>query len=204
MTRAWATIVLLIASIHAGCSVSGRMYPGPERSPEEIATVRTRSFIWLEEVDGKRIWLHPLLKAYMKPPAQLELLPGRHDIGVSYSRRDPGFVTYSVGLIHVQLDAKAGHDYFVDGDVFSSVPAPGRVAGGHMFLWINDLTAHEFALNNARFVDRAIDMHLRRIHVEQGIEARNKEADRLRDAGYGSVPCLQTRSSAVLTDVGGE
>jgi len=97
-----ATLTLL-----AGCAGPVATYPGPRRSPEEVATLRASHLSRVLRIDGRD-----------QGGKSFELLPGEHDLHVKFERRladlDQRFANSGETMrayCDVRFFAKAGHQY---------------------------------------------------------------------------------------------
>ncbi|MGE5237451.1 MAG: hypothetical protein ACM3ON_01475 [Chloroflexota bacterium] len=113
VTRLWAKVAMFLAvTILWGCGPSVvRVYPGSELPPDKTALLVFHEPIRVYAVDGQQVSLNF---------GGIEMLPGSHTVSIGYvnyfGMGDPGSMSgysYSIGEIHVDFDARAGHQYTV-------------------------------------------------------------------------------------------
>lgn len=122
---------MFILALLGGCSDSAtqiyKLYPGPQRSAQELAIVR------LVEVQGARF---DGLAASRGDWGEVHLLPGEHQVewgeefGVSVMIEPSGFAS---GSSSEKVDLEAGHSYTLKADRTTG-------HGYRMYFWIEDDT----------------------------------------------------------------
>jgi len=119
-------VALIVACASTGAGHAYKLYPGPPRTPVELATLRFGDGVTSLQVDGMRV--------NSADYERVELLPGKHDITWD--------ATFAVSVLvnpagrdeaeaAVTTEFLAGHEYSVHGD---RTTGPGY----RMYLWIED------------------------------------------------------------------
>lgn len=106
-------VVAFVASLVSGCTTV--LYKGPSRPASEIAVIISRETL-VHKVDNVMV-----KEMASGTNARFELLPGEHEVAISYVRTIPGFFSTTVqssrNIIIVCLDLEAGHTYETRGVV---------------------------------------------------------------------------------------
>jgi hypothetical protein len=105
-------MILVTSTILAGCSIA--MYPGSERSLNEVAKITSRD-TYIATIDGNKVPHTPIIS---KKSAEIHVLPGKHELEVMLEQRIEGYgdryrINYSQTPVNVSFIAKALHVYEV-------------------------------------------------------------------------------------------
>ena len=124
-------LTLALACASTGMGHAYKLYPGPPRPPDELATLRFGSRVFLVQVDGMLVQASDY--------EVVELLPGEHEIRWSATFLISPYVEPSMSAkaeAKVTVELLAGHAYSVHTD---RTTGPGY----DLYLWIEEAGSGE-------------------------------------------------------------